>query len=148
NHRKTSETSSAHAKRLCTPHPRRTPPQPHLRPPETPALATHQQKDHLQAPHPRTQSPPQQGPRIPQPSPHLLHAYPSTSLHQPRSRRRPSYPPNQRRGKILLLPGSQDVEFPPCPPQDHPGPPCLPEASQDLALRTAVTPPERLETLT
>ncbi|KAJ1091870.1 hypothetical protein NDU88_004984 [Pleurodeles waltl] len=140
NHSKTPETSATNSKRLRPPHPQHTSQQPHLHPLETPALASRQQKDHLPTPHPRTQSPPQQGTRIPQPPPQLLHSHKSSSLHQPRSRRRPSHPPLHGGWEVLLLPGGQDLELPPHHPQDHPGPLRIPETTQDLAFRAAVTP--------
>ncbi|KAJ1155851.1 hypothetical protein NDU88_008576 [Pleurodeles waltl] len=139
-HSKTPKSPATHSKRLGPPHPRHTPQQPHLRTPETPALAPSQQKDHLPTSHPRTQSPPRQGTGIPQQTPQLLRPHPPPPLLWPRTRCCPSHPPLHSGWEIFLLPGGQDLELPPHQPQDHPGPLRFPETPKDLAVRAAITP--------
>ncbi|KAJ1096995.1 hypothetical protein NDU88_002125 [Pleurodeles waltl] len=140
-HSQTPKSPATHSKRLGPPHPRRTPQQPHLRTPETPALAPSQQKDHLPTSHPRTQSPPRQGTGIPQQTPQLLRPHPPPPLLWPRTRCCPSHPPLHGGWEIFLLPGGQDLEIPLHKPQDHPGPLRFPETPKDLGVRAAITPP-------
>ncbi|KAJ1154262.1 hypothetical protein NDU88_007016 [Pleurodeles waltl] len=140
-HRQTPKSPATHSKRLSLPHPRRSSQQPHLRTPETPALAPSQQKDHLPTSHPRTQSPPRQGTGIPQQTSQPLRPHPPPPLLWPRTRRRPSHPTLHGGWEIFLLPGGQDLELPPHQPQDHPGPLRFPETPKDLAVRAAITTP-------
>ncbi|KAJ1134486.1 hypothetical protein NDU88_000937 [Pleurodeles waltl] len=140
-HHQAAEETATNPERCRTTHPEHTPPPPHLRTPEETSLAPSQQEDHLQTPHPRTQSPAQPRTKTHQPLRLILHSSTHPTLDRTSPGSRTPHPQSHRRRKILLFSGSEDLELPSQPPSRHTGPPPLQKAAQDLALRALTLPP-------
>ncbi|KAJ1179167.1 hypothetical protein NDU88_004403 [Pleurodeles waltl] len=97
NHGQIADEAATHPECFCTPHPGHPSPLPHHRPTEKPALAPSQQENHLQTPHPRSQSNVPLRTRIPQHTALHLHPDPASPLRRLRPSNRPTRPQNYNR---------------------------------------------------